>query len=276
MLCVMTHSTRPERGGGARSGCYAAILLAILVPRASAAQSADIQAGKTLFNGLCVTCHGFEGAGGAGPSLNRPKLTSAPTDAALRTIISEGIPERGMPRVRRTTENELRALVTYVRSLGRTSGSKAIGNPQKGRDHYATLGCAGCHIVNGVGGSFGPALSDIGRLRGVDYLRQAIVDPGATLPRGTLPLPARGYQEYLPVRVVLKDGSEVRGVRVNEDLFTIQIRDTKGAFHSIRKSNAELVRKEIGASLMPSFKDRVAGADLDDLVAYLASLGGTQ
>jgi hypothetical protein len=89
-------------------------------------------------------------------------------------------------------------------------------------------------------------------------------------------VPARGYQEYLPVRVVMKDGSEVRGVRINEDLFTIQIRDAKGAFHSIRKRNAELVRKEMGVSLMPSFKDRVAGADLDDLVAYLASLGGGQ
>jgi mono/diheme cytochrome c family protein len=65
-------------------------------------------------------------------------------------------------------------------------------------------------------------------------------------------------------------------VRVNEDLFTIQIRDLKGAFHSIRKTNAELVRKEVGVSLMPSFKDRVTGADLDDLVAYLASLGGAQ
>ena len=258
--------------------CALTALVALLVaPVVADAQSnADVQAGKTLFNGLCVTCHGFEGTGGAGPPLNRPKLTSAPTDAALREVISEGIPERGMPRVRRTTENELRQLVAYVRSIGRTAGAKAIGNPQKGREHFAKLGCAGCHIIDGVGGSFGPALSDIGRLRGADYLRRAIVDPGATLPVGTLPVPARGYQEYLPVRVVMKDGSEVRGARVNEDLFTIQIRDTKGAFHSIRKSNAELVRKEIGASLMPSFKDRVTGADLDDLVAYLASLGGGQ
>ena len=265
------------RAFGASARQALALLVLLALPTVARAQSnADVQAGKTLFGGLCVTCHGFEGTGGAGPPLNRAKLTSAPTDDALRVIISDGIPDRGMPRVRRTTENELKQLVAYVRSLGRTAGAKAIGNAQKGREHYAKLGCAGCHIVNGQGGSFGPALSDIGRLRGADYLRQAIVDPAAMLPRGTLPVPARGYQEYLPVRVVMKDGSEVRGVRVNEDLFTIQIRDTKGAFHSIRKSNAELVRKEIGASLMPSFKDRVAGPDLDDLVAYLASLGGGQ
>jgi hypothetical protein len=74
----------------------------------------------------------------------------------------------------------------------------------------------------------------------------------------------------------MKDGAEIRGVRLNEDLFTIQLRDTTGKIHSIRKSNAELVRKETGASLMPSFKERLAPAELNDLVAYLASLGGVQ
>lgn len=249
-----------------------AILFAPVVARAQS--NADIQGGKTLFNGMCVTCHGFDGTGGAGPPLNRPKLLLAPDEAALRNIISEGIADRGMPRVRRVTENEMRQLVAYVRSLGRTARPPVTGNAQKGRDQYAKLGCAGCHIVNGQGGSLGPQLNDIGRLRGADYLRQAIVDPGAVLPRGTLPVLGRGYNEFLPVRVVMKDGSEVRGVRLNEDVFTIQLRDASGAIHSIRKSNAEIVRKDVGTSLMPSFKDRLTGPELNDLVAYLASLGG--
>lgn len=254
------------------------VLVAFLAaPVAVRAQSAaEIQGGKTLFSGMCVTCHGFDGTGGAGPPLNRPKLLLAPDEAALRNIISEGIPDRGMPRVRRVTENEMRQLVAYVRSLGKTNRPPVTGTAQKGRDHYARLGCAGCHIINGQGGSLGPQLSDIGRLRGADYLRQAIVEPGAMLPRGTLPVPARGYVEYLPVRVVMKDGSEVRGVRLNEDLFTIQLREASGAIRSIRKSNAEVIRKDAGTSLMPSFKDRLQGAELDDLVAYLASLGGVQ
>jgi len=253
------------------------IVAFLAAPVAVRAQSAaEIQGGKTLFNGMCVTCHGFDGTGGMGPPLDRPKLLLAPDEKALRNIISEGIPDRGMPRVRRVTENEMRQLVAYVRSLGKTSRSPVKGNAQKGRDHYARLGCAGCHIINGQGGSLGPQLSDIGRLRGADYLRQAIVDPGAMLPRGTLPVPARGYVEYLPVRVVMKDGSEVRGVRLNEDVFTIQLREQSGAIRSIRKSNAEVIRKDAGTSLMPSFKDRLQGAELNDLVAYLASLGGVQ
>ena len=68
----------------------------------------------------------------------------------------------------------------------------------------------------------------------------------------------------------------MRGIRLNEDVFTIQLRDSSGKFHSIRKSNAELIRKETNASLMPSFAGRVSDAELDDLVAYLSSLGGSQ
>ena len=84
---------------------YLVLLFVITFPRLSSAQSAaDVQAGKVLFGHLCVTCHGFDGAGGAGPPLNRAKLVNAPDDAALRTIIADGIPARGMPRVRRTTD----------------------------------------------------------------------------------------------------------------------------------------------------------------------------
>jgi cytochrome c oxidase cbb3-type subunit 3 len=257
-------------------GCLV-VLAVMAAPLPSAAQSAsDIQEGKALFAGLCSTCHGFEGTGGAGPPLNRAKLLNAPDDAALRNIISEGIPNRGMPRVRRTLESELGQLVAYVRSLGRTARTPIPGSASKGLEVYGRLKCASCHIVNGQGGSLGPVLSDIGWLRGAQYLRQAVVEPAATLPRGTLPVPVGGYNEYLPVRVVMRDGNEVRGLRLNEDLFTIQLRDVSGTFHSIRKSDTELVKKEIGASLMPSVAGRVSAGELDDLVAYLASLGGTK
>jgi cytochrome c oxidase cbb3-type subunit III len=253
------------------------LVLVIVLPCASAAQSAaDVQAGKVLFGHLCVTCHGFDGAGGAGPPLNRAKLVNAPDDAALRTIIADGIPNRGMPRVRRTLDGEQRQLVAYVRSLGRTAKTPTRGSAQKGSELYAKLNCAACHIVKGQGGTLGPELTDIGAQRGPQYLRQALVEPAAAFPNSTLRVQGPGYNEFLPVRVVMKDGAEVRGIRLNEDLFTIQLRDVSGKFHSIRKSNAELIRKETGVSLMPSFAGRMSDAELDDLVAYLSSLGGGQ
>jgi putative heme-binding domain-containing protein len=236
----------------------------------------DVRAGGVIFAGLCVTCHGFNGAGGAGPALTRPKLLNAPDDAALRAVISEGIPDRGMPRVRRTTPDELRQLVAYVRSLGATTSTPIKGNAAKGEKIYASSGCATCHMIRGQGGVLGPVLTDIGYLRGAAYLRQALVDPGAVLPSGTLPIPSRGYREYLPVRVIAADGSVVRGIRLNEDVFTLQVRDQAGRLHSFRKSDTKAIQKEDGISLMPAFGDRIKGEDLDDLVAYLASLGGTR
>ena len=88
-------------------------------------------------------------------------------------------------------------------------------------------------------------------------------------------VPARGYVEYLPVLAVTREGREVRGIRVNEDAFSIQLRDAAGRFHSFRKSDLSFLEKQAGKSLMPSFKDRLTAAELDDLVAYLASLKGT-
>ena len=252
-----------------------AFLLAAAPVLAQGPYSADdVRAGGVLFGGLCVTCHGFNGTGGAGPSLTRPKLLNAPDDAALRVVISDGIPDRGMPRVRRTTPDELRQLVAYVRSIGATTSVAVKGNPTKGAQIYASSGCANCHMIRGQGGVLGPVLTDIGYLRGAAYLRQALVDPGAVLPTGTLPIPSRGYREYLPVRVIKTDGSVVRGVRLNEDVFTLQVRDQTGRMHSFRKSETKAIQKEDGISLMPAYGDRVKGEDLDDLVAYLASLGG--
>jgi len=235
---------------------------------------ADLQQGKQLFEGLCADCHGFEGTGGRGPNLNRPTLTRAQDDETLRALIRDGLPDRGMPRVRRTTDNEQKQLMAYVRSLGRAARAAAVGDPQKGSAVYQRSGCSSCHVINGEGGTIGPELTIIGTLRGPDYLRQAILDPGAVLPHGTQPFPARNLEEFLPVRLVTRDGREVRGARINEDTFTIQVRDSNNQLQSFRKSDLRQIEKEFGKSLMPPYKDRLSSADVGDLVAYLSGLGG--
>jgi len=236
------------------------------------APMADQAQGKKLFDGMCARCHGLEGTGDEGPALNRPTLTRAGTDEALREVIRDGIPDRGMPRVRRLTGNEVNQLVAYVRSLGRAAATTSSGNAERGRAIYAKLGCASCHIVGGQGGSFGPDLSEIGVSRGPAYLRQSFLGPAEALPRGSSPIPGRGFTEFLPVRIVTADGREVRGVRINEDPFTIQLRDMSNRFHSFRKSETKEIEKEFGKSLMPSYRGKLTDAEVDDLVAYLSGL----
>ena len=252
-------------------------LLLVVAFGASAGQAPpDVEQGKQLFNGMCARCHGIDGTGDEGPSLNRPTLTRAATDDALREVISDGIPDRGMPRVRRLTDNEVRQLAAYVRSLGRAAAGTTSGDAAKGRATYDKLGCAACHIIGGQGGSFGPDLTQIGVNRGPSYLRQSFLGPAEALPRGTSPIPGRGFTEYLPVRIVTGDGREVRGVRVNEDPFTIQVRDSSNHFQSFRKSDTREIEKEFGKSVMPGFRGRLTDQETEDLVAFLSSLRGAQ
>lgn len=180
--------------------------------------------------------------------------------------------------MRRLTDNEIGELASYVRSLGQTAAVTAPGNVQQGRETYTKRGCQSCHVIKGEGSSLGPELTEIGRLRGPEYLREAVVDPGARLPRGTLPIPARGFSEFLPVVVVTREGREIRGLRINEDSFTIQLRDAANPnqFYSFRKTDLSRIEKQSGKSLMPSFSDRLSKPELDDLVAYLSSLRGAQ
>src|SRR5688572_28219097 len=93
------------------------VLVAILASWVPAQAASDVEQGKQLFNGMCARCHGIDGTGDEGPSLNRPVLARSGTDDALREVIRDGIPDGGMPRVRRMTGNELDQLVAYVRSL---------------------------------------------------------------------------------------------------------------------------------------------------------------
>ena len=75
-------------------------------------------------------------------------------------------------------------------------------------------------------------------------------------------------------RIVTKDGQRIRGAKKAEDVFSIQIMDTRERIQGYLKSDLQEVIYEKD-SLMPAYP---AGAsddgDLTDLVGYLASLRG--
>jgi putative heme-binding domain-containing protein len=149
-----------------------------------------------------------------------------------------------------------------VRSLGKVPVKPVPGDPARGAGIYRGKGnCATCHSINGEGGVAGPDLTTIGDSRSASYLRESLVDPGAAVPEG-----------YLLLTVVPKGGPSVTGVRVNEDSFSIQLRDNSGSSHSFWKANIEKVDRQPGKSPMPSYKDQLTEAEKTDMVAYLASL----
>ena len=146
----------------------ALLVLSIAAYPLSAQSTTELEKGKQLFLGMCSRCHGVEGGGGEGPNLNRPVLSHAPDDQALTAVIRDGIPDRGMPKLRRFTDAELQAMVAYIRSLSRNTASAVTGNPEKGKAVYQRSGCSSCHVINGDGGSLGPELTSIGAHRAPD------------------------------------------------------------------------------------------------------------
>ena len=128
-----------------------------------------------------------------------------------------------------------------------------------------------CHISQGQGKGVGPELSEVGVRRNLEYLRRSLTNPDADQPARYDP---RGrLNAFLTVRVVSTAG-EFEGLRINEDEFSIQMRDLSGAIHSFDKRELINYERSFGHSLMPGYEAILTESEVNDLVAYLMSLKG--
>jgi cytochrome c oxidase cbb3-type subunit III len=234
----------------------------------------DLQQGKATFESTCSSCHGLDGAGGMGPNIQGIpfSLGMEATINVIKNGMSGGMPAFGG----QLNAVQIRHVVQYLLSLKHQDAFKVTGNPERGKDVYASSDCAGCHMIDGLGGDSGPDLSNVGALRDGGYLRTTILYPGSNLPQQHLFLETGGKLDYLFVHLVTKDGHLLDGTRVVEDSFRIVIKDAKGNFHSFDKSDLRELKEEPGKSLMPSNKGKFTDAQVNDLVAYLASLKEAQ
>ena len=234
----------------------------------------SIAAGKALFEGTCANCHGIDGSGANGPNIRDAGTRLGPE--ALYQTLHTGVLGSGMPSFSSLGEEKLWQLVDYVSSFGQAAGAAASGDPQKGKAIYDANGCSSCHMIDGQGGSSGPDLSKVGTLRSAALLRNILLDPGANIPTGDSLQERTQYPAYVMYRAVMKDGKELLGTRVDEDSFTIQLRDERGNIHSIQKFDVKEIEPVPGKSFMPSYKGKLTDEQLNDLVAYLVGLGGAQ
>jgi len=224
---------------------------------------ADVEAGQRLYGPQCQVCHGANGDGVPGIDLKLGRFRRASSDDDLARTITSGVPGTGMPAFVLRPE-ELVSIVAFIRAgFDPASASVRVGDAARGRTLFnGKAQCAQCHRVNGQGPRVAPDLSDIGSIRTLAALQRVLLTPDESL----LPI-------HRPVTLVTKDGRTLRGRRLNEDTYTVQIIDEKENLVSIDK--ASLRDLVVGAKAsMPSYADKLTADELADVIAYLVSLKG--
>jgi putative heme-binding domain-containing protein len=224
--------------------------------------SQEIEAGSRLYAGQCAQCHGPNGDVVSGINLRRGQFRKPLSDEDLRRTISSGVPGAAMPPFR-LQPSELDGLVAFIRA-GFDLGGMAVRVGDAARGHgifTAKGGCATCHRVNGSGPRIAPDLSEIGAVRSPAQLYRSLTDPVTQM----MPI-------NRPVRILTRDGRTIRGRRVNEDTFTVQVIDEQEHLLSLDKSD---IRELEVSKTSPMPQATALGSDeLADLIAYLLSLRG--
>src|SRR5215471_6862044 len=246
------------------------VLLILLVPQLClsqakqsppAGQPKNAVAGRSTFNSTCAACHGLDGRG-SDKALNI--ATSARvrgfSDSELARIISDGIPDVGMPAFRTLGPDQVRALVEYLRSLqGKSDAGVLPGDAKRGREIFFGKGeCGSCHSIAGEGGFLGPDLTDYAATNSSDGLRDEIIRS----PR----VPSHGFR---PALVTTTRGERLEGLIRNEDNFSIQLQTADGNFHLLRKSDVQSCEHRDGSLMPANYRERLSNAELDDLINYL-------
>jgi putative heme-binding domain-containing protein len=257
--------------GCRRAACVSALFALVAaagVLRAQGPQDhlyspADIEAGSRLYGAECALCHGPNGDGIAGIDLRRGQFRRPLSDDDLRQVVTVGVPGTSMVPFK-LQATELDALVAFIRA-GLDAGGTAVkvGDAARGQALFEGKGaCATCHRVNGRGPRVAPDLSDIGAIRSPSAFYRSLTDPV----KGMIPI-------NRPVRIVTRDGRTIRGRRLNEDTYTVQLIDDEERLHSLDK--AGLREYELGkTSPMPPATKTLSSEELSDLIGYLVSLKG--
>ncbi len=218
------------------------------------------RAGGSLYANRCSDCHGADARGKLGPDLTQ-RFAAGVTDEAVFLAMRRGVAGSIMPPSS-APDNELWAIVTYLRDLSVAPPLVSAGNAARGSERFAA-DCARCHRVGSAGGVLGPDLTRVGVQRSRAALIAAVREPGTAVPIGfkTTALRTRG-------------GERVEGVVKSEDAFSVQILTTDGQLRAFAKR--ELASFETSrASPMPAFTPQdLDAAALEDLLAYLGTLRG--
>jgi cytochrome c oxidase cbb3-type subunit 3 len=269
------------------TGCAGLLLLAATAAFATddhnplANDPKAAKAGEYEFRINCALCHGLGAhGGGRGPDLTRAQKKHVHSDTEMFQVISNGIPGTVMPANGTNgqgvgmTDEEIWQIITYIRSVEVKAPAKSAGNAAHGKElFYGDANCSLCHMVEGKGGRVGPELTSVGGSRTRDSIIDSVRNPSRRLAWGLTESTKEFPQEYETITVVTADGKQIKGVALNEDSFSVQMMDTSEQIYLLEKDKLRSFKKS-RESMMPKYgPDVLSDKDLDDIVAYLISVG---
>jgi putative heme-binding domain-containing protein len=221
-----------------------------------------IKSGMGLFRSRCADCHGMDARGVRAPDLTQVWASGRSDDGLFKTL-KAGVPGTEMPANPRMFDQEAWQILAYLRTLAAAAPTDPPrGNAENG-ERVFRANCASCHRVNGTGGRLGPDLSRVGLARARDAMVRQI--------RGATEDFRPGYE---PVTLTAANGQAIHGVKKNEDLFSVQIMDTRERIQGYEKDKMKSVVDD-KKSAMPVFgPERLSASDLDDVLRYLQGLRG--
>ena len=227
-----------------------------------------IRTGSELYRQRCSTCHGTDAKGAARGSDLTVVWTDGPSDVQVFQTARRGVPNTLLSHSFGPDE-DLWSILAYLRTVSSMTPAAASGRADNG-ERIFSANCRGCHQVAGHGGHLGPDLSRVGSNRSRALLAHKIRHASSyfmSVYQGGVVLD--GFQ---PVTLVTREGQQIRGVKKNEDAFSIQIMDSHERLQGYTKAGLRDVVND-KTSLMPDFgPDKLSDHDLDDLLAYLATL----
>lgn len=123
----------------------------------------SVATGLTLYRSRCTVCHGENGEGKIGPSINNPAMLSVVSNEFLLDTIVRGRPGTAMPAWRQLSSEDVADVIALLRSW-QTEPSKELpdvrvqGDSQNGELLYTGV-CASCHGPHAEG-AVGPQLAN--------------------------------------------------------------------------------------------------------------------
>ena len=227
--------------------------------------ASDVNQGRNFFRVYCARCHGLNARGAKGPDLTDGTFRHARNDDELYRVITNGLPGTDMAGFGDGTDTSAVLswqMGAYIRAeekkRGAVTGKHPAGDPARGRALFKKHKCVTCHWTGSAGGRRGTDLSRLAA--GPDYIRKSLTDPDAQI--------AGNYQL---VQLIMENGQVYSGRRLYENTYFILIMDENENLRTISKRRIEQLNRP-HKSLMPSFRQFLNSAEVEDLTTYILSL----